>query len=58
MPYRKKKPSFTPAKEVKVTKLKRSGPKPGTNLDAYLYARTKRDQEFMDNPKNKLNDIC
>ena len=54
---RKKKPSFTPATEFKVTKLKRSGPKPGTNVNSYLYARSKANQEFMDNPANKFNDL-
>lgn len=53
----KKKASFTPATVFKVIKLKRSGPKPGTNVDAYLYARTKADQELLDNPRTQFNDL-
>ena len=54
---RKKKPSFTPAKEFKVTKLKRSGPKAGQSTDAFLYGKTKGHQELMDNPRTKFNDL-
>ena len=54
---RKKKPSWKPATEFKTTKLKRSGPKPGTNVNSYLYARQKADEELMDNPRTKFNDL-
>ena len=54
---RKKKPSWKPAIEFKTTKLKRSGPKPGTNVNSYLYARQKADEELMDNPRTKFNDL-
>ena len=54
---RKKKPTFKPATEFKVTRLKRSGPKDGQSTDAYLYGKQKGHEELMDNPKTKLNDL-
>ena len=55
---RKKKPTWQPATEFKVTKLKSNGPKAGQSLDAYLYGKTKGHQEHMDNPRNKLHDLA
>jgi len=54
---RKKKPTFKPATEFKVTRLKRSGPKDGQSTDAYLYGKQKGHEELMDNPKTKFNDL-
>ena len=54
---RKKKPTWQPAAEFKTTKLKRVGPKPNQSTDAYIYGKNKGQQEFMDNPKNKFNDL-
>ena len=54
---RQRKPSWKPATEFKVTRLKPNGPKEGQSLDAYLYGRQKSHEEHMDNPQNKINDL-
>ena len=42
----KRKPPFTPAAEFKVTKLKRSGPKPGQSIDSYVYGQELGEKEW------------
>lgn len=54
---KKQKPSWTPATQFKVTKLKRNGPKKGQTLDSFLYGKTKGHQEHMDNPRNKMHNL-
>mgnify|MGYP006250101893 CR=1 FL=1 len=39
---------WTPAKDLKVTKLKPAGPKPGQSVNSYLYGKTKGHEEEMD----------
>ena len=39
---------WTPAGELKVTKLKPAGPKPGQSLNSYLYGKTRGHEEEMD----------
>jgi len=43
----KRKPSFTPATEFKVTKLRPSGPKPGQSTRSYMYGRKLGDDEWQ-----------
>ena len=54
---RRKKPSWTPAIDFKVTKLKPNGPKPGKSVDAWLYGKEKGRQELMYDPRNRFNDL-
>ena len=54
---RNKKPSWKPATKFKTTKLKRNGPKTNQSVDAFLYGKTKGNQELIDNPNTKFNDI-
>jgi len=57
MSRRRKKPSWTPAREFKLTKLKPNGPKSGQSVDAWLYGKGKSHQELMDDPRNRFNDL-
>lgn len=57
MSRRHKKPSWTPATAFKVVRLKPNGPKPGQSVDAWLYGKTKGDEERVDNPRNSFNDL-
>ena len=44
----RKEQQWKPANELKVTKLKPAGPKPGQSLSSYLYGKTKGHEEEMD----------
>ena len=57
MTRRRKQPDWTPASTFKVTKLKPNGPKPGQSVDDWLYGKEKGRQEFMDDPRNRFNDL-
>ena len=57
MSRRRKKPSWTPATEFKLTRLQPNGPKPGQSVDRWLYGKTKADQECTDDPRNRFNDL-
>tara|TARA_R100001460_G_scaffold67981_4_gene108453 strand:+ start:143 stop:316 length:174 start_codon:yes stop_codon:yes gene_type:complete len=54
---RKKKQTWKPAKSFTVTKLPPSGPKAGQSVDRWVYGKTKRHEETMDNPRNKFSDL-
>ena len=43
-----RKEQWKPAGELKVTKLKPAGPKPGQSVSSYLYGKTKGHEEEMD----------
>lgn len=53
----RKKPSWKPATEFKVVKLKPNGPKEGQSVEKWIYGKTKGHQELMDDPRNKFNDL-
>ena len=57
MTRRRKQPDWKPASTFKVTKLKPNGPKPGQSVDDWLYGKEKGRQEFMDDPRNRFNDL-
>ena len=44
-------------KDFKVIKLKRSEPKEGQSIDAFIYGKTKGYEELINNPKTKFNDF-
>ena len=44
-------------KDFKVIKLKRSEPKKGQSIDAFIYGKTKGYEELINNPKTKFNDF-
>ena len=44
-------------KDFKVIKLKRSEPKEGQSIDAFIYGKTKGYEELINNPKTKFNDL-
>ena len=44
-------------KDFKVIKLKRRGPKDGQSVDAYVYGKTKGNEDLINNPKIKFNDL-
>ena len=44
-------------KDFKVIKLKRRGPKDGQSVDAYIYGKTKGNQNLINNPRIKFNDL-
>ena len=46
MARKKQQPTWTPATEFKVTKLKANGPKPGQSLRGWLYGKDKEQQDF------------
>ena len=50
---RNKKPSFTPATEFKITKLPRSGPKPGQNVSDWESGKKLADARW--DKKRNLN---
>lgn len=54
---RRKKPSWTPASEFKVIKLKPNGPKPGQSTAGWLYGKDKESQRLMDDPRSAFNDL-
>ena len=53
----RKKPSWKPATEFKVTRLKPNGPKDGQSVEKWMYGKNKGQEEFMDNPQNKFKDL-
>ena len=50
------KPKFK-IKDFKVIKLKRRGPKDGQSVDAYIYGKTKGNEDLVNNPRTKFNDL-
>ena len=44
-------------KDFKVIKLRRSEPKEGQSIDAFIYGKTKGYEELINNPKTKFNDF-
>ena len=44
-------------KDFKVIKLKRRGPKDGQSIDSYLYGKTKGNEDLINNPRIKFNDL-
>mgnify|MGYP003154966115 CR=1 FL=1 len=44
-------------KDFKVIKLRRSEPKEGQSIDAFIYGKTKGYEELINNPKTKFNDL-
>ena len=44
-------------KDFKVIKLKRRGPKDGQSVDAYIYGKTKGNENLINNPRTKFNDL-
>ena len=44
-------------KDFKVIKLKRRGPKDGQSVDAYIYGKTKGNEDLINNPRTKFNDL-
>ena len=54
---RRKRPTWKPATEFKVTKLKPNGPKPGQSTDSFIYGKDKANERLMDDPHTKFNDL-
>jgi hypothetical protein len=54
---RRKQPSWKPAIEFKVVKLKPNGPKPGQSVDQFIYGKDKSYQELVDNPNTKFRGL-
>ena len=44
-------------KDFKVIKLRRRGPKDGQSVDAYIYGKTKGNENLINNPRTKFNDL-
>ena len=44
-------------KDFKVIKLRRRGPKDGQNVDSYVYGKTKGNEDLINNPRIKFNDL-
>ena len=38
-------------------KLRRRGPKDGQSVDAYIYGKTKGNENLINNPRTKFNDL-
>jgi hypothetical protein len=53
----KKKPTWKPAAEFKVTKLKPNGPKEGQSVEAWVYGKSKGYNDLLDNPNTKFSDL-
>ena len=45
---RRKRPSWKPATNFKLTKLPPNGPKPGQSTDAFIYGKDKANERLMD----------
>jgi hypothetical protein len=54
---RRKPPSWTPATNFTVTKLKPNGPKPGQSTEAFIFGKGKAFERLVDNPNTKFNDL-
>lgn len=54
---RRRKQGWKPAATTKVVRLPPNGPKAGQTTEQWLRNKTAMDQKFMDNPKNKFNDL-
>lgn len=52
---RRKKPSFTPATEFKVTRLKRNGPKEGQSYDSWAKGKERSDNEWNGQREKNFN---
>jgi len=44
-------------KDFKFIKLRRRGPKDGQSVDAYVYGKTKGNEDLLNNPRIKFNDL-
>ena len=44
-------------KDFKVIKLKRRGPKDRQSVDAYIYGKTKGNENLINNPRTKFYDL-
>ncbi len=44
-------------KDFKVIKLRRRGPRDGQSVDAYVYGKTKGNEDLINNPRIKFNDL-